>query len=197
LDAIAYGLKNPNELLTGARSDLDSPNVVALTLLLSALRTLHKETGLKVGKFYHDEQNQFAKAMREVFDVIKNVGSVESPPTWICDIQRVRAFDCPFEIVASKGAIGVQLIDVILWLTKKASESPLEDNLPGCKELLDEIIKRATISKLTRAQLFSDAQHEYMELMNRPLSPNQEAKGRKLVADFEKTRVKRMQSSDE
>lgn len=197
LDAIAYGLKSPKELLTGARSDLDSPNVVALTLLLSALRSLHKETGLKIGKFYHDEQNQFAKAMREMFDVIKNIGSVGSPPTWICDIQRIRAFDCPFEIVASRGTVGVQLIDVILWLTKKASESPLEDTLPGCKELLGEIIKCATISKLTRAQLISDAQDEYMKVMNRPMSPKQEAKAKKLATEFENIRIKRMRLSDE
>jgi len=59
------------------------------------------------------------------------------------------------------------------------------------------ISKCATISKLTRAQLISDAQDEYMKVMNRPMSPKQEAKAKKLATEFENIRIKRMRLSDE
>ena len=54
------------------RSDLDSPNVIAVSLLINVLHEWNTEIDLTIAKFVHDEQNQFGKALKQTFDVSKN-----------------------------------------------------------------------------------------------------------------------------
>ena len=72
LDAIAWAVVHPDPLLEGTRSEMDSPNVVALTLLIEMLHQLNERHGLVIGTFIHDEQKQFGKWLKTAYDLSRN-----------------------------------------------------------------------------------------------------------------------------
>lgn len=67
-DALTWGMAHPEQLLEGGYVPLHAPNVVAITLIVDMLHTLHEQTGARVVKFIHDEQNQFIKHLKLMHD---------------------------------------------------------------------------------------------------------------------------------
>jgi hypothetical protein len=196
LDAIAWALKHPEPLLEGTRSQLDSPNIVALTLLVHELHSLNQLTGLTVRTFIHDEQQQFGTYLKTAFDVSKRFGSVDatSPLALMIDIKDMATFDCGFRAVSSKKSFGLQLLDVSLWLTKRFTDNP--DVVHGkCRELAEKIQKHGYISEFTYEAMFSEVMRGLEWLGSTPIAAEQEARGRELLAQMEEHRVDRMQRS--
>jgi len=68
VDALRWARAHPEAVLE-KRSESDSPNVVAFSLLMNALHGLLEGTGLRVARFVHDEQNQFMRSFRETYAV--------------------------------------------------------------------------------------------------------------------------------
>jgi hypothetical protein len=71
-DGLEWGIAYPEPLIAERQGELDSPNIVAFSLLMSMFHALHEETGAKVESFVHDEQNQFGKFLRESYKVFKH-----------------------------------------------------------------------------------------------------------------------------
>jgi hypothetical protein len=64
IEAIKWGSQYPEKVMA-TRSELDSPNVIAVSLLINVLHAWNTEIGLTISKFVHDEQNQFGKALKQ------------------------------------------------------------------------------------------------------------------------------------
>jgi hypothetical protein len=196
LDAITWALAHPEPLLEGTRSELDSPNIVALTLLVDELHSLSQLTGITVRTFIHDEQEPFGKYLKMAFDVSKRFGSPDatSPLALIIDIKDMVTFDCEFRAVKSKNSFGLQLLDVALCLTKRFTDNP--DAVRGkSRELAEFIRRRAYISEFTRKAMFREVVRGVEWFGSTPLSAEQEARGRELLAELEAQRIERMHES--
>lgn len=195
-DAITWALAHPEPLLEGTRSPLDSPNIVALTLLVHELHRLNQLTGLTVRTFIHDEQQQFGKYLKTAFEVSKKFGSVDatSPLALIINIKEMTTFDCGFRVVSSKKSLGLQLLDIALWLTKRFKDNP--DAVRGkCRDLAEYIQKRGWISEFTHKAMVREVVHGFERLFSTPLNPEKAARGRKVLAEMEASRLQRMHES--
>jgi hypothetical protein len=193
LDAIHWATANPEPLLEGTRSDLDSPNVVALSLLVNVLHELNLEEGITIGTFVHDEQQQFAKWLKMAFDVSKRFAASRgtSPLAFMIDVKDMDTFACDFRLASSKKSFGLQILDVALWLVKRFTDNP--DMVHGkCRELAEYIVKDALISNFTAEALRTEVTVGFLALEALPLSEAKEKKGRELLAQMEANRLDRM-----
>jgi hypothetical protein len=198
LDAIRWAKQHPEPLVEGTRSELDSPNVVALSLLINVLHELSRHDNVTIGTFVHDEQKQFAKWLKLAYDVSKNFTSRRgtSPLALMIDLQDMETFGCDFRMASSRTSFGLQILDVALWLTKRFIDKP-EAVQGKCRELAEYISKTALISEFTQEALLREVMAGFMVLNSTPLSSAQEQRGRELVAQFEAQRLARIHALDE
>ncbi len=196
LDAIAWGIANPEPLLEGTRSPLDSPNVVALTLLIHELHRANQDDRVLIKTFIHDEQQQFGKHLKTAFDVSKRFGNVDStsPLALMINMKQMATFDCEFRSTSSATSFGLQVLDVALWLMKRFTDEP--DTVQGaCRELAELVSNRGFVSEFTEESLLREVARGLDVVMSRPITPEQERKGRDLLRQFEASRLERMRAS--
>ncbi len=191
IDAIDWAQKNPKPLLEATRSELDAPNIVALSLLVSYLHKVSEETGKKVTKFIHDQQNQFAKAMQKTFEALKEIAISATPTSFMPEVKHLDTYQCPLTIAASHSLVGLQLIDVALWLTKRWIEKPWPEK-NGCSTLAEEILSRSAISEFSRRQLEDDSFEAIAYLNSQPVTDDQMVAGMELFKEMEAKRQRRM-----
>jgi hypothetical protein len=191
-DALRWGIKNPTVLLEGGRHELDSPNLVAFSLLIGMFHRLNERTGARVVTFIHDEQNQFGKYLIKSYDLLKGFAfeqaNIAAP---LPDYRKAMTFGCALQVASSKACIGLQLADVALWLTKRFVERG--EAIHGkARTLAEYIVKNGMISALTRKQMIEDTQKVMAELESKPLTKDTEQRAREFLAELEEKRVARM-----
>jgi len=158
------------------------------------MRGLHEAldgTGFKVGRFVHDVQQQFGKFMKEWYDMGKRSIMSTHLTAFATDIEEIDTYDCQIEIVPSHGMVGLQVIDVVLWLYKRAISDPMR-NAPGCAVLVDFVDYHAQRQEHSRAQLALDADRIHQDIMMQPISAEQLRKGKDIAEEIERARKQLM-----
>jgi hypothetical protein len=187
-----WGIAHPKPLLEGGAHEGDSPNIVALTLVVSMLHQLNEELGVRVRAFIHDEQNQFAKHLEE-FHAHSKAFTLDTSN--ICApfpvVKAALTFGCELEVGRSSDRLGLQLIDTVLWLVKRFID--LQGHIYGDAGLLaSHVIAHAGVSLFDRKTMVRDVVDIHDQIMALPLTEKQLAKGRKLFAEIEAKRIERM-----
>jgi hypothetical protein len=151
VDTLNWAIANPTELLPpGKHGGMDSPNFVALTLILS---DLVKHVGeKKVVEFVHDEQDQFARALTDGYGSATRFQVSRAPLSLMTQVDFIANFTGQLEFRSSSNSAGVELTDVFLWLVKRSNTESL-DQFPGCAMLLEKISQRARLDRFTQAML--------------------------------------------
>ncbi len=193
-DALTWGIAHPKRLLEGGAHPLDSPNIVALTLIVSMLHGLHERTGARVRTFVHDEQNQFAQHLKFVHAHSKGFQLDNSN---ICaplpEVKKVLTFGCELQVGKSSDSLGLQLIDTVLWLIKRFLDS--KGKVHGDARLLAlYVMDNGDITPFDRATMIENVVDICNRLEALPLTRKQLDDGRRLVSEFEAKRVARMNS---
>lgn len=190
-DAIEWASEHPEPFMEHRRDKLDSPNVVAFSLILDALHDLHRETGAVVKAFIHDEQNEFAPSLRKIYEMLSQVSLHMSASSPLPEIRQFPTFDCDLHVAAStEDVAGLEIIDVLLWLFKRSIERGGKEQ-GSCAELFETISRLALFSAFTMAQLRSNVIASYNALMAMPLSAEQIAKGQDLLMQSKAARKRR------
>jgi hypothetical protein len=194
-DALAWGTRHPAELLERGAYPLDSPNIVAFTLIIDQFHDVNQATGARVNTFIHDEQNQFAKFLKQSYDLLKGFAFEASWLTPIPNVKRMPTFACDMKMEKSSACIGLQLIDVALWIIKRdmLGSEPLRGQ---CKMLAEYILQNGSISPFTRSAMIMEAEGLIEKTSKLPLPPEKLANARRLQAEIEAARVARMQASE-
>lgn len=191
-EALEFAYTHPRELLTSRRSELDSPNVVAFSLLVNSLHRLLGE-GIRVESFVHDEQNEFAKSFRWIYDLLTQCELTDDR----LDLPSIRdaqtSFDCPLLMQESASAPALQLVDVLLWLYKRDINIGL-DRTSACGDLVSFVIDRCMLNEFTRYQFRRDLALARNRIMSLPLTDEQLEQGRELANKLERKRKKRLLS---
>jgi hypothetical protein len=167
-DALAWGAEHPQDLLDFQRSELDSPNLIAVSLLMDGLHDSLKGTGLKIGRFVHDEQQQFGRFIKMWYQLGRRFTLPKGASAFSTELRTIDTYRCEIEMLPSKEIAGLQLIDVVLWLYRRSIGNMMRD-FPGCAALVDLVITRARIRYHSKEQLLEDAQSAYDEIMQRPI----------------------------
>jgi hypothetical protein len=189
-DAIDWAIQYPDGMLVAA-GHYDSPNVVALSMILAGLHQLVDGTPLRVLRFVHDEQSQFARSLRHTLELGRSFQAAMEPTSLITDITRVDHIPADIEFVESTNEAVLQVVDVILWMTKRAVQNN-DVLLPACERLSQEVATRAMAMDFTRGALARTVSETWNGFMSVPLSDEQLRTGQDLVREFEAARVARM-----
>ena len=134
-EAMSWARSHPDRIMEGPISLEESPNMRALLLLVDGI---HKMAGrsARIVRFRHDEQPEFEKRLIEDFELIKNAFGPLGSPYAPARAHPVNLFECRLEMVTSSESLGLQLIDVLLYLMSRhlnGSYVPRED---ACGRLL-------------------------------------------------------------
>lgn len=195
LDALAYAVCNAKDVFRKKRSDQDSPNLLALDLLLAGIHKVTDERS-KVVMFRHDEQKQFGSAMSAQFNMAKNVRGYAEPDTFMFRLERVERFACPISLVPSHTSIGLQIIDLGIYLASQylmGTYRPREDH---CSALTEYIINNASLQVFTFDGLVDTYTKDYETIMEKEFSPEDLTRAEEMRDIVEMRRVRRMELSD-
>lgn len=194
LDAVNYACANARDIFQSRRSDTDSPNVLALDLLLGGIHKVTSDPS-RVVMFRHDEQKQFGRTMAESFEQAKNVRGFTEPATFMFRMERVERFVCPIQLVPSHSSIGLQIIDLAIYLISQYLSGAYRLREDDCGALTEYIINKSSITEFTHNQLVELINEDYGKLMSREITPEALERARQTRDLLEVRRIQRMESS--
>ncbi len=193
-ESLDWASKHPKEVLDPF-DEGDAPNFVAFTALFDHLHRFHKERGHTIGCFVHDEQDQFVPHFAKGWEYLTKFHADESSPLAIMsDIHPVSSFDCTLEVRSSETSFGLQLVDVCMWVLRRAMEK--KDQLRGqCAALLDCLIGSSYIKDYDFDALIREVQAGARFLAQRDYTDEELAQARKTLGQIEESRRKRVLAS--
>lgn len=188
-NAFDWGIGAPHALLDGA-GNFDSPNVVALTLILAGLHQLLEGTNARVLRFVHDHQSQFGHDLQAMHRLGRTFRAGTSPTSLITDITRVENIPADITFEESHTEAALQLVDVVLWMTKRAIQN--HDTLPpACARLGRVVSERAAAMDFSRGSFATEVAATLRLYMTEPLSAEDLARGEALLRQVEAARIAR------
>jgi hypothetical protein len=193
-DALRWGIAHPEPLLEGGAHEGDSPNVVALTLIVSMLHQLNEDFGVRIRAFIHDEQNQFAQHLKYFHTHSKqftlDTSNICAP---LPVVKAALTFGCELEVAKSSDRLGLQLIDTVLWLIKRFIDS--KGRIHGDAGLLaGHVITHSGVSLFDRKTMVRDVVDICERVKALPLTEKDLKRAKKLFAELEAKRIERMNS---
>jgi len=165
------------------------PNLVAFANLLDGLDHFSKRYKKRVARITHDQQAEFAKslaAFHELYttaapDQIRWAGETFS-------LQKVVGSE--FEVKADEQSAGIQVTDVVLWLY---SQFRKQRELPAkCTAIIKYVMGRGWESDFSFSGVDRLMQERFGAIFNAPITPEQEAQARELLARAEQNRLESM-----
>jgi hypothetical protein len=191
-DVLIWGADHPGEILDPF-GEADSPNFVAFCSLFGQLHAIHAETDDTIGSFVHDEQNQFVPMFVKGWDLLSKFEGKNHPMAMISDWKKIESFDCELLEKSSADSFGLQIVDVCMWLLRRVADN---DNEPrgDCRTLYECLVERSMISTFDFKTLVRSVEVGGQYVEGLPLTEEQLDRGRKLLAEFEEARQKRLQA---
>lgn len=187
LDAIDWATRNIAVFIQHPRSPGDSPNVVAFSLLLHGLHEILDSFGLRVARFVHDEQNQFAKTFSWLYECVRKGRLVEREPLLFPELVERSSYDCPLTMEASHSEPALQLADVLLWLAVRKLKG--KSTGPRCDALLAPVIAVGTVYSFGRSALSREVAELKRSIMSKPLTDADLRRGAELRDEIEADRL--------
>ena len=195
-DALGWATEHPRVFMESRRSDFDAPNLVALGLIVNVLHHRLGFKGEQVLRFVHDQQQQFGRALKQMFEMVKQLSPKELPLTSLLDWETMTTFPCSIELVNSAASPALQLVDCLLWLLQRVDDLA-DDSTPGCYGLVEFAIQRTLVSEFTFRQLQRDVRAGAEEVLRLPVTAEALARGQDLLSEVERRRKARMEEEDD
>ena len=185
VDALQWARANPDVLLA-KRSKLDAPNLVAFSYIIDALHKMLDGTGLKVGKFVHDRQNEFIKSFEWMYELVTKYKRDDLSGALLPELGDADTFDCPLT-EARDATPAMQIVDVLLWLTKRLLSTG-ETGGVACRQLLAPVVVVGNVHQFSHAQLVESVKEHTVQAVSTRFSSKQERQAKKLVKKLERQR---------
>ena len=107
-------------------------------------------------------------------------------------VEKVTTFGCPIEFLPSQTSVGVQLIDVCLWLMVKSFNGATLPESYDLHSLCGCILGRGLIKENSLEQLKSDCETDNYRMMSMEISDKKLADGKQFTQQQEARRIRRM-----
>lgn len=191
-DVLTWGSQHPTAILDPF-TDGDSPNFVAFTSLFGHLHSLHEQNGDTIGSFVNDEQNQFVSLFRQSYDVLSKVQFSDARPMSIMgeNMKNLPSFDCSMVVKPSSGSLGLQLVDVCMWMIRRVKDRG-DTPRGNCLGLLECLFERSWLSHFDFAHVVEQVEAGAQQVNQLPVSEEQLARAQATLRDWEASRIKRM-----
>ncbi|WP_179289896.1 DUF3800 domain-containing protein [Shouchella clausii] len=192
-DAVEFAINHPTDILDVSYDNYESPNLVSMSLLLQGVKDILPNKYCKISKIIHDEQNQFAKYLKEMFNMLRGISIkyklVGNPDVTVDDV-----ITGEIEFEESTNSDGLQLIDVAMWILKQ--EVDKKKKIESEAGLLLEFIKKnGFISQFSFETLTYEAHRAYENLMSQPFTEDQLELAKERVKQLESQRKHNLSSS--
>ena len=161
------------------------PNLVAFSNLIDGLHHLSQRYKKKVACITHDEQNEFARALRTSHEYFS-----KAPPVtfwWAGETHTLQRLpDSRFEMKRDEDSVGIQMADVALWLFGqwlKGKNIP-----PNCGQLLELVLARGWHSDFSFVGVEQRMTQEFGEVLFGPMDDEKLAAAHRMLAMAEERR---------
>ncbi|MEZ8238478.1 DUF3800 domain-containing protein [Vibrio splendidus] len=126
-DALTWAASNPDEIYYNVKSKSDllqiTPNLIGFQSVMHGIASRLKKNGLGASKIVVDQQSQFNTAQKKLSDFYtqsKDAPLVSGPGLPELDWSNMP--DIPISCTAGTKSIGLELVDLYLWIFKRAME---------------------------------------------------------------------------
>jgi hypothetical protein len=183
-DALLWASENICIFSNALPPNYDVPNTAAMSMLIANLNHRYRDIDVEFVKFIHDEQNEFKKVLKEVFDYIHVAIPNYKPNAIASDIEIIDKYSCDFEMRNSKESLGLQFIDILLWFTKKFAQD--KKNMRNNNKILQNaILSKAHISEITKEAIADEVSYIIAHTNNIPITKEQLAQAKKNIDEIE------------
>lgn len=151
-DALAWAEANPGELAYNVQSKRDmlqvTPNLVGFQSVMYGIADRLGTSGARASRTVVDQQSQFNKAQHLLAELYRNARGFKSslrPGMSLVDHTHVP--DVPIEFSSSANSCGLELVDVHLWVLKRAMEGA--ELPPDLKALVYDHMHRGKTAEIS------------------------------------------------
>lgn len=165
------------------------PNLVAFANLLEGLEGFSKRWARPVRRITHDHQSEFENTLKEWHELYTTASP--EPINWAGETYVVqRVVGSSFEMKADDDSVGIQAVDVVLWLylqfTRKVT-IPREST-----RLLNYVFRKAYLSDFSFDGVHDAIEKRWGAIMRGEMTPEDEARARQMLEGAEERRLKSM-----
>jgi hypothetical protein len=191
VEAFLFVLKHPEQFTLLASKTRRSyqghtPNMIAFSSLLRAIHDFVDEHGSEPFGFYHDQQQEFGRSMREMHELFGPLRYKDNDTGGWPDIARVEYSLAKFSMPSSKEMAALQATDLLLWTYQRnPSTAALTDFRVRLKERVDPFLINRRMSELIVAACRKRDRE-------RALSDVELAKGKEMAIRLEERRLARV-----
>ncbi|RQR72261.1 hypothetical protein DIE11_28345 [Burkholderia sp. Bp9012] len=126
-DALAWVDANPGEISYNVSSKRDilqvTPNVVGFQSVVHGIASRLRNIKTRASRIIVDQQSQFNSAQRTLADFYRSSRGFKAPMgPGLPMVDHTHVPDVPLEFLASTNSCGLELVDVHLWVFKRAME---------------------------------------------------------------------------
>jgi len=193
LDALEFGVDHPDAILDG-HSLFDTPNIVAFSEVADGIRRLFEGQEIRVVSFIHDEQTQFISALSEIYELKKKFRIEQHTLDLLPALQATDDFHCPLVEKKSHKSVGIQLIDVLLYIVRQ-SESKLDSFGRNTTSLLFWMKDHGIITEFSKQNMMEAIRTDYETISKIEMTKEMEESGRKIRDELDAERVRRIAQS--
>lgn len=186
-DAITWARDNPKEITSFNTRKIDRwrhlPHVVSFLPLMDMISRYSKKEKSPILKIVHDEQQQIKKVITE----IHSLASDKKLPALLSlrengsyDLSNIK--ESIFEIKDSKNSIGLQIVDLCLYLlTHSEYVAKNRKKLPNSYAIIDFIRPRGEVFDFTMESFKSESANMYKKIMEHDYSEEELQKGKEII----------------
>jgi hypothetical protein len=168
-EAMQWAIDNPENFSIHTKSKAfrysHSPNFVAFTSLVKGIDEVSKVWDSPVREIVHDQQMEMETVLRFHHEIVTNAS--ESVLHWPGEGTPLSMRQVPgsaFRMATEETSPGLQVIDVVLWLFKRALTG--QNIGPKCERLLQQVFRRGWESDLSFTGVGHQLETQMQEVMN-------------------------------
>lgn len=165
------------------------PNLVAFTNLLQGLDEYSRRWKRRIGYIYHDEQNEFGRALAFSHRLFANA----SPEVihWVGESYSLQwAPGSQFELRKDQSCPGIQVADVALWIYKQYTKG--KGMPPGCLRLVELFLDRGWHSDFSHSGVQKAVLEKWGDILFGPVEEDKLKKAEQMLSEAELRRVSSM-----
>lgn len=193
-DALYWAELNPTEITYNVPSKKDmlqvTPNVIGFQSVMHGIAQRLRSSGRRASRIVVDQQSQFNKAQRTLAGWYQNTRGFKAPMgPGLLVIDHTHMPEVPIEFSASSASCGLELVDVHLWIFRRAMEGASITSEMGA--LVNTHLRRGRTDEISLRAI----EHRWSQWFNQlpeleEMSPEQLERGREIQRVDEERRLK-------
>lgn len=189
-DSIEWAINNTESLNYNAKTNSDRlaimPNIVGFQGVIFGISSYSKHAKSHPKKIIVDQQSQFNKSQKSLLEFYKSAkGEIFELGPGLPKMDLTNIPDTPIEISSSSVCAGLQLVDILLWIYKRAAEN--KQLAPRLANIIPVVLVDFTSNEISLDALHYQWNNWISNLPDVP--PEMMAEGKRLHEIQEKIRL--------